>query len=138
MKTPPILCGPGEKMVNKKILIVDDNKSYLEELKEVLEAEGFDAIPMVDSFEAYAVIYNILPDLILLDLRMDGMNGFQLASRIKETKRTSNIPIFAMSAFFDAEQHPGLIRRCGIQEYFTKPYDVEQIISKIRDTLEIN
>jgi len=125
-----------EKMRKKKIMIIDDNKEFAEELKEVLNLDGYDAVAFFDGTSAMGMISRIKPDLILLDLKLIGKSGFQVAYELKSFPKTANIPIIAMTGFYTEKEHMELMKICGIKTCLIKPFDSQEVIAKIEDVLE--
>jgi two-component system sensor histidine kinase ChiS len=124
--------------MKKKILIVDDDKIFLEELKEIIEANGFAAVGLDDPFLVKEVIKKEKPNLILLDLKMPGRSGFQVADELKHATDVSRLPIIAMSGYFTQTEHSLLMQLCGIQECIKKPFIPAEMISLINLALQDN
>lgn len=124
--------------MKKKILIVDDDEVFLEELKEIIETNGFDAVGLNDPFLVREVIKKEKPNLILLDLKMPGKSGFQVADELKHATDLSRLPIIAMSGFFTLTEHSFLMQLCGIQECVKKPFNPTEMINLINVTLQDN
>lgn len=114
----------------KKILVVDDDKSFLEELTEFLCLCGYDAMAMNSAFEALKTLVEVRPDLVLLDLKMPAKSGFQLAGEIRAIPEFSKVPILAMSAFVQEETAP-FLSVCGINKYIKKPFSPARLVEEI-------
>jgi CheY-like chemotaxis protein len=125
-------------MANKKmkIMIVDDNDNFLEGLKDILISDGYDTITINDSTTVLDVAKMLKPDLIILDLKMIGMNGFEVADRLKRSPATTHIPIIGVSGIFevenDFEDNFFLMDFCCI---FHKPFNPSELIDKIEEVL---
>ena len=123
-------------MTSKKIMLVDDDKEFLEELEEFLISNGYYTIAINDNSKVLDVVKAESPDLILLDLKMDGMNGFLVADPLKRMKETAHIPIIGMSAIFrienNFEDNFFLMDFCQILH---KPLDPVMLIDKIERVL---
>ena len=114
-----------------KILVVDDDPAISEMLTIVLEAEGFEAIPVVDGLEAVPAFRQHQPDLILLDLMLPGMSGVDIC---KEIRKESNLPIVMLTAKTDTvDVVLGL--ESGADDYITKPFKPRELIARIRARL---
>jgi DNA-binding response OmpR family regulator len=122
--------------MKKKILIVDDDEVFLEELKEIIEANGFDVICLKDPMLVKRVVKTENPDLILLDLKMPGKSGFQVADELKHAAEFSRRPVIAMSGFFTKTEHFLLMQLCGIQKCIKKPFLPAEMINMINLALE--
>jgi CheY-like chemotaxis protein len=123
-----------EKTKNTKILIVDDDKEFLEELGESLELSGYEMTAVHDASLALEVCQKNKPDLILLDLKMPAKSGFQVADEIKHFQDTAHIPIIAMTGYFKDDYVP-LMGLFGITKCLKKPFGVEEVICEIEDAL---
>ena len=118
----------------KEILIVDDEQDFLALLKEALEIRGFSVIATSNAVEAGIKLASKHPALILMDIKMAGIDGFQACEAIKKNPVTKNIPLMIVSALED-ESSKKRAKKIGISEYFVKPVDIEKLIKKIKETL---
>ncbi|MGE5280482.1 MAG: response regulator [Deltaproteobacteria bacterium] len=116
----------------KRILVVDDDKGYLSEIVEALNVSGYEARGTTEPAGVVAEAERARPDLILLDLKMPGMSGFDVASLLKKEARLSTIPILAVSAFYKDGDYP-LAKVHGIWKCLHKPLDPEELIKSIQD-----
>jgi DNA-binding response OmpR family regulator len=119
------------KMDEKKILIVDDDKDFLGELKELLTRSGYAVIDVFNSSEALKVARAEKPDVILLDLRMRQTSGFEIADGLKRFAETMQIPVIAMTGFYTMKEHSWLMNFCGIQKCLKKPFNPLDVIAEI-------
>ena len=87
----------------KKILVVDDDKIVVETIVQSLEEDehGYELISAADGFEAQAQIKHFNPDLLLLDIMMPDINGYEVCKKIKTEKETKHIKIIVLSAYLD-------------------------------------
>jgi CheY-like chemotaxis protein len=115
----------------KTIMIVDDDTDLVREVAEVLRTEGYDVAEFSDSVEAEHQVGKIMPDLALVDLRMNGRTGFQLANVISHRPETSHIPVLAMSGYYDDEQYKGLMHIVGITECIKKPFTPGDLLREV-------
>ena len=125
-------------MPQKRIMIVDDDKEFLEELRETLELSGYEVKAVNEATEAFPAATKIKPDLIVLDLKMSGMTGFEVVNKLKNYNNTMEIPIIAMSGFFTAEEDDTLLSFFQIFNYLHKPFNPLDIITKIEAVLKEN
>jgi CheY-like chemotaxis protein len=119
----------------EKIMIVDDNKDFSRELGEMLSLCGYEPKLVCDSPAALAAARKIKPDVILLDLRMSKMNGFEVAQQLKQSKETSGIPIIAMSGYFPIERRAVLLDLSNMKGQIKKPFTVSDLINQIEGVL---
>jgi len=121
--------------MGKKIMVVDDDKNFLDELAEVLSLGGFEVVGVNDPREAIEKVRSAKPDLVLLDLRMPGRSGFQIADELKHSQEFMHLPVLAMSGFFTEVEHMLLMNLCGIQKCLKKPLNPDNVIAQITEVL---
>ncbi|RKX99701.1 hypothetical protein DRP77_12825 [Candidatus Poribacteria bacterium] len=117
-----------------KILVVDDEEDILDLVEMSLTADGFEVITARDGPEALRKVREEEPDLILLDISMPGMDGYEVMERLKGDKRTSSIPIIMLTA---ASQKEDKVRSfsAGADDYVVKPFDTDELTARIRAVL---
>jgi len=118
----------------KKVLVVDDEEGFLALIKSALEIRGFDVKTADNAVVAGMELATNLPDVILMDIRMPGINGFQACEAIKRNPLTKHIPIIVISAL-SHESDMKKAYKIGIAGYFVKPVDLEALINKINEIL---
>jgi DNA-binding response OmpR family regulator len=114
-----------------RVLIVDDDKEFLEELKETLDLSGYEVIKIEDSRTVQETARLTSPDVIVLDLKMNDMNGFEVAEELKRFTSTVGIPVIAMTGFFREDEHKPLMNICGIKTCIKKPFNPLDVIAAI-------
>ena len=115
-------------MAMDKVLIVDDNQNICDLLRVYLEKEGFTAMISNDGEEAVVKFNALHPDIVLLDVMLPGMDGWQVC---REIRKKSNVPIImitAKSETFDKVLGLGL----GADDYIVKPFDTKEVVARIR------
>lgn len=120
--------------LNKKVLLVDDEEGFLGVIKEALEVRGFEVVTAASAIEAGLELATKKPDIILMDIKMPGINGIQACSSIKKNSATAKIPIIAVSALSDDHSIKDAYR-AGITDYFIKPIDIEKLVKRIKEIL---
>lgn len=123
-------------MAKKKIMIVDDDQELLSELEQALLLNDYEIFAVGDSVQALGLARGVNPDLIIVDLKMKGLNGFQLATRLKQLPETASIPILAMTGYFTREQHQELINVCGMIGCLKKPFYPLELRTQIETVLQ--
>ncbi len=121
-------------MINKKIMIVDDDKGFLEELRDLLELSGYELIAVNDALAALDVAKSINPSVVILDLKMPKKTGFEIAKELRDIADFANVPIIAMSAFYKDEYKP-LLELYGIKRCLKKPFTPLDVIGEIECAL---
>ncbi len=126
-----------EKNLSKpyKLLIVEDNPDIRFYLKDNLKTD-YDIIEAANGEQAWQLIPDILPDLIVSDIMMPGVDGIELCRTIKTDKRTSHIPVILLTAR-TADQHKLEGLENGADDYITKPFNFELLELRIRNLLEL-
>jgi CheY-like chemotaxis protein len=125
-------------MVGEKVMVVDDNKFFLSELEEILSSCGYDVKVVTKSANAFKTARRFKPQVILLDLKMDGVNGFQVAEELKNSQDTAGIPIIAMSGYFPLEQPSSLLDMSNMVSRIKKPFAILDLVSEIETVLNSN
>lgn len=117
-----------------KVLVVDDNHDNIELVRDVLEIGGYDVIAAVSGQNALEVVPREQPDLVLLDVNMPGMNGFEVCELLKKDKLTQNIPIIMLTAQTDVDSRVrGL--SAGADDYLTKPFSPRELMARVERSL---
>ena len=122
--------------VSQNILIVDDNPNNLQVLSETLTRAGFQVAVAIDGEGAIEQIEYHPPELILLDIMMSGIDGYQTCNRIKANPKTHDIPIIFMTALSDTE-HKVKGFALGAVDYITKPFQREEVLARVRVQLQL-
>jgi signal transduction histidine kinase/DNA-binding response OmpR family regulator len=119
------------------ILAVDDTPASLKLLTDLLKAEGHKVRSAINGELALQAAAGAPPDLLLLDINMPGINGFEVCQRIKAQPETASIPVIFISAAHEtAEKVKGL--ELGAVDYVTKPYQREELLARVRTHLELH
>lgn len=128
-----IIVNSSSLVIGKKIVVIDDDKNIRAFLKAELEAKNYIFYEFSNAVEAISHINKIKPDLIILDVMMPQINGFDAAAVFRNNPATSNIPIIIVSAIEDK------IRgyKVGIDKYITKPFRIEELHNSIIELLKV-
>ncbi len=117
-----------------KILIADDERDIRDLITFTLRFAGYEVVPTTNGEEAYQAALREIPDLILLDVRMPRMTGYQACQQIKADARTRHIPVVFLSAKGqEGEVQTGL--EAGAAEYILKPFSPDQLTDKVKSLL---
>lgn len=117
-------------MADNKILIVDDEPEILRALTMRLEAAGYEIITAGNGYDATKMASKESPDLIICDIAMPGMDGHEVARRIKESPATMDIPIIFLTARTELEEMKIAFEQ-KVNRYITKPVDPELLLMSI-------
>ena len=118
-------------MEKQKILVVDDDKHIAELISLYMMKEGYETQEIYDGKEAAAAVEDFQPDLILLDLMLPGMDGYQVC---REIRHKSNVPIIMLSAKGEVfDKVLGL--ELGADDYMIKPFDSKELVARVKAVL---
>ena len=118
----------------KKILIAEDERDIRDLISFTLRFAGYDVIAVNDGLEAVELVPQEVPDLILMDVRMPRMTGYEACKRIKANEETAHIPVVFLSAKGqDTEVKEGL--EAGAVEYLLKPFAPNELIDRVKALL---
>ena len=120
-----------------RILVVDDVPANLEALKDILSTMQYKTIPAISGDIALEQLKHSRPDLILLDVQMPDMDGFETCARIKSNPKTASIPIIFITAFSDPESIvKGL--SLGAVDYISKPFRAAELLARVKTHLQLH
>ena len=112
------------------VLVVDDSLTVRKITTRLLEREGYRALTAKDGLDALQILADANPDVILLDIEMPRMDGFEFTKTIKADNRQSHIPIIMITSR-TAEKHRNHARELGVNEYLGKPFQDEQLLALV-------
>ena len=118
----------------KRLLVVDDEPNLLRAVAACLKAENYEVSTARSGYEALVHLAETIPDLIISDIRMPGMDGFKLARQLRASQRTALVPIVFLTAKDEtADRIEGF--RAGIDAYLTKPFEPDELIAVVNGIL---
>lgn len=129
--TPLLPHGQDASPALPQILVVDDTPANLGLLVDHLEARGYEVLVALGGQEALDRLRYAQPDLILLDVMMPGMDGFETCRRLKADAQTRDIPVIFMTALTDVDSKVSAFAAGGV-DYVAKPFQIEELIARIR------
>ncbi len=116
------------------ILVVDDSTTNVVLLEAILDEKGYRIETALNAKEAYAIIDKQSPDLILLDLLMPKISGFDFLAQIRSNETTKNTPVIIVSALTD-EENISRIMEMGAIDFIKKPIDLQYLVEKVESVL---
>ena len=119
------------------ILVVDDNPDQLNLLMTILSIAGYQVSSVPNGKLALSTVESTLPDLILLDIMMPQMDGYEVCTQLKASSRTQNIPVIFMSALHEALDKVKAFEVGGV-DYITKPFQMEEVVARVENQLRIH
>src|SRR5713101_6870419 len=118
----------------RNIIIVEDDEDIADSIRYNLEREGFRVRVAVTGEDALSLILNGPPSLILLDLNLPGMSGFEICRRLRAEPSTATIPILMLTARAD-ETDKVLGLNLGADDYITKPFSMRELVARVNAVL---
>lgn len=118
------------------LLVVDDQPANIQVVGSVLGALGYEIVPAVDGATALKRLNVRLPDLILLDLLMPGMDGFEVCRRLREHPTAKDVPVIFLSAADDKEMIVRALESGGV-DYLTKPFNQAELVTRVKTQLAL-
>ena len=120
--------------MSKRLLVVDDEPNLLRAVAACLKTAGYDVSTARSAREALVLLAEAIPDLVVSDIRMPGMDGYQLARQLRGSPRTDLVPIVFLTAKDEtSDRVEGF--RAGIDAYLTKPFEPEELIAVVNGIL---
>jgi len=120
--------------MSKRILVVEDQDDNRRILRDLLTASGYELIEAVDGEQGLTSAERERPDLILMDIQLPGIDGYEVTRRIKANEALRNIPIIAVTSYALSGDDQKAFE-AGCDAYVTKPFSPRQLLAKIREYL---
>jgi CheY-like chemotaxis protein len=117
------------------LLLVEDNKPNRRMVKRKLSTNGFEVIEAGDGKEALERVREDRPDLVLMDLSLPRMDGWEVTSRINNDEEISNIPVVALTAHAQPADRESALE-AGCRDYLSKPVDFDELFSTVDEILD--
>lgn len=126
----------GGSAAHGVVLVVDDNVKNIQVVGTILTQEGFEVIPATSGLQALQRMEARPPDLVLLDVLMPDMDGFEVCRRLRENPETSSLPVIFVSA---ANDTGAIVRglKAGGVDYITKPFNKTELLARVRNQVEL-
>ena len=118
--------------MGKKILIVDDNEKNRKLLRILFQKYGYETVEAEDGEEAVEMAKKILPDIILMDVRMPVLDGIRASRIIKSEETTKRIPIVIVTSSATREDRSKITAESGADGYFAKPINIKQVVEMVK------
>src|SRR5437867_9641967 len=126
-----LLLGDG---MDSRILIVEDEQSVVDMLRKGLEPEGFQVIAAYNGQAGLRAVTEARPDLLILDLTLPGLDGFELCRRIRKQPETARLPILVLSGRAE-EVDRVVMLELGADDYVTKPFSPKELVARVKTLL---
>jgi CheY-like chemotaxis protein len=122
-------------MSGKLILVVEDNEKNMKLVRDLLQYEGYEILEADTAEEGLRLAGEYLPALILMDIGLPGISGFEALKRLRASSATAGIPVIAVTASV-MTQDQQKITEAGFDGYQRKPLDIDEFLEAVRGTLE--
>jgi two-component system cell cycle response regulator DivK len=116
--------------LKRKVLIIEDNEQNLYLVTFLLESKGYEVIPARDGYSAIDLIKSVNPDVILLDIQLPGMDGFEVLRVIRDLPQFAQIPVIAVTSHAMAGDRYRMLN-AGCTDYIEKPIDPDSFVDQI-------
>lgn len=120
--------------MKKKILVVEDNDLNLKLFRDLLENQGYQVIETKDGMEALGIARDVRPNLILMDIQLHGISGFDIITQIKKENEIKDIPIIAVTAFAMKDDEERILKS-GCEAYISKPISIGPFLESVKKFL---
>ncbi|MDI6765778.1 MAG: response regulator [Bacteroidota bacterium] len=120
----------------KTILFLEDELEFLTTLSQLFRDQGYDVIEVTSAETAIKKLSELIPDLILADIKLPGIDGFDFFSQIREIEEYKNIPFIYLTAFNNL-QAAMRAKNEGAVDYITKPFELEYLITRVQEILPL-
>jgi CheY-like chemotaxis protein len=128
-----------EKVEPQQLLVVDDDPDIRELMSEALAFHGYEILTAVNGQEALDQVAKHMPDLLLLDIKMPGIDGYEVIRRLKSQEATRSIPIIVITASpVDKDRDRVRVLGMGATQYITKPLSIESLVREIKKAIAEN
>jgi two-component system cell cycle response regulator DivK len=120
--------------MGQRILVVEDTEDNRQIIRDLLSSVGYELIEAVDGAEGVAMAQNHHPDLILMDIQLPGMDGYEATRQIRALPELAGVPIIAVTSYALSGDE-AKTRAAGCDGYVAKPFSPRQLLAKIREFL---
>ena len=117
------------------VLIVEDNDKSLKLVRDVLQATGYQTVEAISAEEGLVIARERLPQLVLMDIQLPGMNGIEALRRLRAEPATRNIPVIAISASVMQQARREIVQ-AGFDGFIEKPIDLKQFLGAVAKALK--
>jgi CheY-like chemotaxis protein len=134
-ETPAAVVAQAAPVGKKRVLVVEDNLDLIDIIRLFVSAisDNLELATAHSGFEALESIQNQIPNLIIMDIMMPGMNGLELLERLRRVPEASRIPVLVLTGYVDAAERA---RDAGAQEVIIKPFDRKTFVDKVLQMLQ--
>ena len=121
---------------DKQVIVVEDDPEMIELVKLILTKDGYDVIGVDNGRDGLVCIGEVLPDVVLLDLMMPGMDGWEVYQAIKANDATKHIPVIIITAKAQSIDRVLGLHIAKVDDYITKPFSPSELVNSVRKVLQ--
>src|SRR5262245_40559360 len=125
-----------EGVAAPSVLIVDDTVESLRLLSDLLDEQGYEVRPVTNGRQALQAIEQDAPDLILLDINMPEMDGYETCARLRLNERCRDLPVIFLTALADTADKVRAFNVGGV-DYITKPFQIDEVLARVRTHIDL-
>lgn len=118
------------------VMVVDDNVTNLKMLVRLLTSQGYEVRPVTSGQEALEAVKQSLPDLVLLDVNMPGMDGYEVCERLKNDEKSKSVPVIFLTALHSTTDIVNAFK-AGAADYLTKPFRFDELLARVQNHLAL-
>ena len=122
-------------MNKERILVIEDENDQLENICFVLKQDGYETIDADDGRHGLEMARVYSPDLIICDINMPGLNGYEILEELRKNPKTAQIPFIFLTVFGRSDE-VDMELRLGVQDYITKPFYFNDLLARVRRVLD--
>lgn len=126
------MCKQKTKQKSPTILVIDDNELFLETVLELLEASCFQTIGSPNGFLGLQLVQAEMPDLVVCDINLPQLNGYEVLKQLRQNEDTANIPLIFITAEPLDRDRILLARELGANDHLMKPFTIDQLCQVIK------
>ncbi len=119
----------------KQVIVIEDDPEMIELVKLILTKDGFDVIGVDNGRDGLTRIGEVLPDVVLLDLMMPGMDGWEVYQAVKANETTKHIPVIIITAKAQSIDRVLGLHIAKVDDYITKPFSPSELVNSVRKVL---
>ena len=128
-------CERGRHMETKTILVIEDNEFNMKLLRTLLQLESYEVVEAKNAEKGLFQAKDLIPDLILMDMQLPGIDGYQATRMIKNDPDLRHVPVVAVTAYaLEADEQKAF--QAGCNAYLSKPFDTQQFMEVVQKYLE--
>lgn len=117
------------------IFVIDDDRDLLRELRDIFHSNNYRVETFTDGDTALKRMQEDIPDIVLLDLKMRGKSGFQVAREMERLDAVRDVPIIAISAFYECDESTPMMKVSGFRGLLTKPLGPRELLNTVKKVL---